>query len=69
MKVVITDAAKADLVEISEFIRPHNPKRAITFTDELLDRCATLVDMPNASIRWFRVMSATVSGIVYIGIT
>ena len=48
MKVVITDAAKADLVEIGEFIRPHNPKRALTFVDELLDRCATLADMPNA---------------------
>ena len=48
MKVVITDAAKADLVEIGEFIRPHNPKRALTFVDELLDRCVTLADMPNA---------------------
>ncbi len=33
MKVVITDAAKADLVEIGEFIRPHNPKLALTFVD------------------------------------
>lgn len=48
MRVVITDAAKADLVEIGEFIRPHNPKRAITFVDELLDRCATLADIPTA---------------------
>ena len=44
MRVVITDVAKADLVEIGEFIRPHNP----TFVDELLDRCGTLADMPNA---------------------
>lgn len=48
MKVEITDAAKADLVEIGEFIRPHSPKRAITFVDELLDRCVTLADMPEA---------------------
>lgn len=48
MKVVITDQAEADLIEIGEFIRPHNPKRAITFVDELLDRCDTLADMPNA---------------------
>jgi toxin ParE1/3/4 len=48
MRVVITDAAKADLVEIGEFIRPYNPKRALTFVDELLDRCATLADMPYA---------------------
>jgi len=48
MKVVITNATKADLVEIGEFIRPHSPIRAITFVDELLDRCATLADMPRA---------------------
>jgi toxin ParE1/3/4 len=46
MKVVITNAAKADLVEIGEFIRPHSPIRSITFVDELLDRCGTLADMP-----------------------
>jgi plasmid stabilization system protein ParE len=40
MRVVVTDEAKADLVEIGEFIRPHNPARAATFVDELLDRCA-----------------------------
>lgn len=48
MKVVVTDGAKADLVEIGEFIRPHNPTRAATFVDELLDRCAALADMPRA---------------------
>ncbi|MBF0321788.1 MAG: type II toxin-antitoxin system RelE/ParE family toxin [Magnetococcales bacterium] len=48
MRVVITNAAKADLVEIGEFIRPHNPTRAATFVDELLDRCAALADKPRA---------------------
>ena|SRR5665811_1852272 len=48
MRVVITDEAKADLVDIGEYIRPHNPARAVTFVDELLDRCATLADMPLA---------------------
>jgi plasmid stabilization system protein ParE len=42
MRVVITDEAKADLVDIGEYIHPHNPARAVTFVDELLDRCATL---------------------------
>ena len=37
MRVVITAAAKADLIAIGEFIRPHNPARAATFIDELLD--------------------------------
>ncbi len=48
MKVVITKEAKSDLVEIGEFIRPHSPKRAITFVDELLDCCASLADNPCA---------------------
>ena len=48
MKVVITGAAKADLASIGDFIRPHNPPRAITFVDELLDHCFTLADMPRA---------------------
>jgi addiction module RelE/StbE family toxin len=48
MKIVITKAAKADLIEIGEFIRPHNPTRAATFVDELLDCCYRLADMPRA---------------------
>jgi addiction module RelE/StbE family toxin len=48
MRVVVTDEAKADLMEIGEFIRPHNPERAATFVDELLGRCADLADMPRA---------------------
>lgn len=48
MRVAITAAAKADLIAIGEFIRPHNPARAATFIDELLDRCHDLADMPRA---------------------
>ncbi|MGX2039102.1 type II toxin-antitoxin system RelE/ParE family toxin [Methylocaldum sp. MU1018] len=48
MRVVITDSAKANLVEIGEFIRLHNPARAATFVDELLDHCDALADMPRA---------------------
>ncbi|MDD5320619.1 MAG: type II toxin-antitoxin system RelE/ParE family toxin [Methylococcales bacterium] len=48
MRVVVTNEASADLLDIGEFIRPHNPARAITFVDELLDRCATLADKPRA---------------------
>jgi addiction module RelE/StbE family toxin len=48
MKIVITKAAKADLIEIGDFIRPHNPTRAASFVDELLDRCYRLADMPRA---------------------
>lgn len=46
MMLVITEDAKADLIEIKAFIRPHNSKRAESFIDELLDKCAMLPDMP-----------------------
>jgi toxin ParE1/3/4 len=48
MRVVITAAAKADLIAISRYIQSGNPERAITFVDELLDRCDSLADMPRA---------------------
>jgi len=48
MRVVITDEAKADLVGIGEYIRLHNPARAASFVNELLDRCGALADMPRA---------------------
>jgi toxin ParE1/3/4 len=44
----MTAAAKADLTAIGDFIRPDNPERAITFVEELLDRCYALADMPRA---------------------
>jgi len=48
MKVVLTEAAKADLIEIGEFIRAHNQKRAASFVAELLNRCEALGDMPRS---------------------
>lgn len=48
MKVVITTAAKTDLIEIGNFIQADNPDRAMIFVDELLDRCLSLGDMPRA---------------------
>jgi toxin ParE1/3/4 len=35
MRVVITTAAKADLIAIGDFIQPNNPERAVTFVEEL----------------------------------
>ena len=46
MRVVVTAAAKLDLVSIGEHIRPDNPVRADTFVQELLDHCYQLVEMP-----------------------
>ena len=46
MKVFITDSAIRDLIAIADYIRPHNPDRAATFVDELLDHCEALAEFP-----------------------
>jgi toxin ParE1/3/4 len=46
MKVVITAAAKADLLAIRRYIEADNPNRAVSFVEELLDRCLALADTP-----------------------
>jgi plasmid stabilization system protein ParE len=48
MRVVISAEAQNDLSEIGAFIQPYNPKRALSFVDELLDRCEALADIPKA---------------------
>jgi toxin ParE1/3/4 len=48
VRVVITAAAKADLLAIRRTIAADNPARAVTFTEELLDRCQALADNPRA---------------------
>jgi toxin ParE1/3/4 len=48
MKLVFADGAKADLLQICEWIAEDNPPRALTFVDELESRCARLTAMPHA---------------------
>jgi toxin ParE1/3/4 len=48
MKLVLTDEATADLREIGEWIAADNPRRALSFVDELKERCTRLTDMPLA---------------------
>jgi plasmid stabilization system protein ParE len=48
MRVVITAAAKADLLAIRRTIEADNPTRALSFVEELLDRCLALADTPRA---------------------
>ena len=48
MKVVITDAAFADLAHIGREIRKDSPRRAETFVADLYDRCQRLGAMPLA---------------------
>lgn len=48
MKVVVTEAALADLVRIGQHIQQDSPARAETFVAELYDRCKRLGAMPRA---------------------
>ena len=48
MKVVLTAAAEDDLDEIRNFIARDSPARAVTFANELMDRCERLADAPEA---------------------
>ncbi|MBK5960626.1 plasmid stabilization protein [Rhodoplanes elegans] len=48
MKVVVTAAALADLVEIGRAIAGDNPERAESFVAELYDRCRQLASSPRA---------------------
>lgn len=48
MKLVFTDEARADLLQIADWIAEDNPGRAFTFVEELENRCARLMRTPRA---------------------
>lgn len=48
MKVVVTNAALDDLLQIGRVITIDNPRRAETFVSEIYDRCQRLGAMPRA---------------------
>lgn len=48
MIVAFTEEAEADLESIGDYIALDNPRRAVTFVEELIDRCERLADMPRA---------------------
>lgn len=41
--------AQADIEEIGDYIARDNPRRAVTFIEELRARCRQLVDQPQAA--------------------
>ena len=47
MKVRITRQAQVDFEAIAEWIGRDNPERAISFVDELLERCRSLSEHPD----------------------
>ena len=48
LKVVITEAAVADLISIGLYIRRDNPSRAVSFVAELEAKCKELGTMPKS---------------------
>ena len=48
MKVVFTEEARANMFAIGDYIARDNPLRALTFLDELEDRCLNLKHHPHA---------------------
>lgn len=51
MKLTFSPAAEADLMDIAAFIADDNPTRALTFVDELEEKCATLAASPGLGTR------------------
>lgn len=48
MRVVLTAEAETDLEGIGDYIATDNPGRAATFVSELVQRCLSLAEMPQA---------------------
>jgi plasmid stabilization system protein ParE len=48
MTVDFTQAARDDLLDIGDYIAKDNPSRALSFIDELEERCMALEDFPHA---------------------
>lgn len=50
-RLVVLPAAKADLIEIGDFIAADNPPRALSFVAEIETRMLKILDMPGASLK------------------
>ena len=46
MKIQFSSEAKSDLLQIAVFIAEDNPIRALSFTDELEQKCLDIANMP-----------------------
>lgn len=50
-RLVVLPAAKADLIEIGDYIAADNPPRALSFVAEIEARMLKILEMPSASLR------------------
>ena len=48
MRLIVTEAARSDLLRIGDYIAQDNPRRALTFVAELEARCRALLATPLA---------------------
>ena len=46
MKLVLSPAARQDLLDIGDYIADDNPVRALSFVDELEEACKGLLEAP-----------------------
>ena len=46
MKLIFTEGAREDLKAIGDYIAEDNPLRALSFVEELEERCFSLEDFP-----------------------
>jgi len=49
MQLRFTRRAEFDLEEIGDYIARDNPRRAVTFVDEIIDHCQKLLSFPQAA--------------------
>jgi len=49
MKVVFSPLSERDLEEIGDFIAADNPRRAVSFIQEMRDRCQKISSAPEAA--------------------
>jgi toxin ParE1/3/4 len=49
MKLVISPRARADLQDIGDYIAGDNPSRALSFVNDIAERCRMIARMPRAA--------------------
>lgn len=64
-RVVLSDAARLDLLDIGRYIRSDSPSRAESFVAELLQRCRSLENLPESHAQIFDPKSRGVRRLVH----
>lgn len=65
MRCLLTEQAEADLEALGDYIAQDNPARAVTFVQEVRERCDTIAATPEAAPVAFRIDGIAVRRIVF----